>query len=71
MEFKGDEKLCVVEHLKEYLKRTQQLRGEHTQLFLSFIKPYHPVTKDGISRLVKLICFTTSWSRCHQIYSTQ
>jgi hypothetical protein len=55
MEFKGDEKLCVVEHLKEYLKRTQQLRGEHTKLFLSFIKPYHPVTKDSISRWVKSV----------------
>lgn len=55
MEFKDDGKLCVVEHLKEYLERTRQLRGEHTKLFLSFIKPYHPVTKDTVSRWVKLV----------------
>ncbi len=29
IEFKEDEKLCVVEHLKEYLERTQKLRGVH------------------------------------------
>ncbi len=55
IEFKEDGKLCVVEHLKEYLERTQKLRGVHTQLFLSFIRPYRPVTKDTISRWVKSV----------------
>ena len=40
-----DPKLCVFEHLKEYLYRTTQ-----TRLLLSYIKPHNPVTKDSVAR---------------------
>ena len=38
--FQEDKRLCVVEHLKEYLKRTESSRLEHSQLLLSFISRY-------------------------------
>ena len=49
VEFTEDRKLCIVTHLQEYLSRTRDLRGTHSQLFLSFVKPYTPVTKETIS----------------------
>lgn len=55
VEFTEDKKLCIVEHLQEYLSKTRNLRGGHTQLLLSYIKPYRPVTKDTISRWVKSV----------------
>lgn len=53
--FKDDKKLCVVEYLREYLKRTEQYRKEHSQLLLSYGKPFHPVSKETISRWVKQV----------------
>ena len=53
--FKDEKKLCVVEHLREYLHRTTSLRGKHSQLLLSFIKPFRPISKDTISRWVKVV----------------
>lgn len=50
-----DERLCVVTLLKEYLSRTASLRGKHSQLFISYVKPYSPVSRDTISRWVKTI----------------
>ena len=39
------------EHLKaEYLQRTKQLREEHSQLLISYVKPFKSVSKDTISR---------------------
>ena len=35
LEFVPDRKLCVVTHLREYLKRTKSLRGSNSQLLLS------------------------------------
>ena len=37
--FTEDKKLCVVEHLKEYLLRTKPLRNGQTQLMISYVKP--------------------------------
>ena len=34
-----DKTLCVVSHMKEYLRRTKPLRGDSTKLFISFMKP--------------------------------
>ncbi len=48
-----DEMLCVVKLLKEYLTRTASLRGK--QLFISYVKPFSPVSHDAISRWVKTI----------------
>ena len=50
LEFVPDRKLCVVTHLREYLKRTEVLRGNNSQLLLSYIKPFKPVTKATIAR---------------------
>lgn len=50
-----DERLCVVTLLKEYLGRTTSLRGKHSQLFISYVKPYSPVSRDTISRWEKTI----------------
>ena len=42
LSFQSDKKLCVVEHLKEYLQRTKQLREEHSQLLISFYTNVSP-----------------------------
>ena len=55
LSFQGDKKLCVVEHLKEYLQRTKQLREDHSQLLISYVKPFKLVSKDTISRWVKQV----------------
>ncbi len=55
VEFVPDRKLCVVTHLREYIKRTQDVRGRNTQLLLSYVKPFKPVTKATISRWVKMV----------------
>ena len=59
LEYQEDRKLCVFKHLKEYLKRTRQHRKEHSQLLLSYIKPFKPVSKDTIARWVKWILKST------------
>ncbi len=55
VEFVPDRKLCVVTHLREYIKRTQDVRGRNTRLLLSYVKPFKPVTKATISRWVKMV----------------
>jgi hypothetical protein len=50
--FPSDRKLCVVEHLRTYLRRTKEIRGVNTQLLLSFVKP---VSKDTIARWIKMV----------------
>ena len=52
----SDPTICVARILKLYIKRTSSLRRDHRQLFISFIKPYNPVSKETISRwLVKVM----------------
>lgn len=53
MAFPEDPRICIVQHLEEYLKRTVQLREKHTQLLISYVKPNRPVSKDTVSRWVK------------------
>lgn len=50
-----DRRLCVIFVLKEYLRRTLLLRKNYSCLFLSYIKPYKPVTKDTISRWLRAV----------------
>ena len=46
--------ICVVTTLKEYLVRTKSLRGSgQSQLLLSFVKPYKPVSRDTVTRWVR------------------
>ncbi|CAH3172443.1 unnamed protein product [Porites lobata] len=61
--YPNDKKLFVIEHLKEYLHRTEQLRKGHSKLLLSYVKPFKPVSKDTISRRIKqrfFICINHS-----------
>ncbi|MCG7878914.1 MAG: hypothetical protein N0C90_21660, partial [Candidatus Thiodiazotropha endolucinida] len=53
--FPPDRRLCVLFVLKEYLKRTEVLRRDNMCLFISFVKPYGPVSKDTISRWLRAV----------------
>ena len=50
-----DRRLCVNFVLKEYLKRTETLRGNSTELFISYMKPYKPVSRETISRWLRTV----------------
>ena len=45
--------LCVFTHLCECIKRTQPMRGEELQIFITSVKPHRPASRDTISRWVK------------------
>ena len=47
--------ICVVTTLKAYLDRTSALHGGAQQLFVSYSKPFKPVSRDTISRWVKIV----------------
>ena len=49
--------ICVVKALKEYLKRTDPIRLNETQLFLSFCKPHRAISRSTVSRWIKTILF--------------
>ena len=56
LEFKSypvDERLCVVTCLKQYVKLTEPLRAGHDPLWLSYSKPFKPVSRDTVSRWIK------------------
>ena len=53
LEFPEEPKLSVTLHLREYLERTNSYRGENSQLLLSYIKPFKPISKDTLSRWIK------------------
>ena len=53
--FPEDKELCVLQHLKEYIHRTDPLRKDHSQLLLSYVKPLRPVARDTVSRWVKQV----------------
>ena len=53
--FPTDSALCVVRTLEEYLKRTEEFRGEEKQLFISFQKPYKAISRDTLSRWISVI----------------
>ena len=48
-----DPTICPYTCLREYIHRTQKLRGTETMLFISYVKPYKPVSRDTISRWTK------------------
>jgi len=50
-----DKCICVVETLRLYLQKTHELRKDYKQLFISFHKPFKPVSKDTISRWIKTV----------------
>ena len=49
-EFKQDCRICPIKTLREYLKRTDTIRSDEQQLFISFVKPHKSVSRDTISR---------------------
>ena len=52
--FHGQENICALSVLKEYIKRTSSYRNEkNIFLFLTFKKPYHTATSQSISRWIK------------------
>ena len=51
--YKTDRKLCSVAHIKEYIKRTADLRGNQRRLFISHQKPHKEISGDTVSRLLK------------------
>ena len=51
----ADKNLCVVQHLDEYIRRTTSIRANNSQLLISFIKPYNPVSKDTVARWIKQV----------------
>jgi len=51
--YSPDQRLCPVLVVKQYLTRKKPLRGEITNLFISFVRPYRSVSKSTISRWVK------------------
>ena len=53
--FPEDKELCVLQHLREYIHRTDPLRKDHSQLLLSYVKPLRPVARDTVSRWVKQV----------------
>ena len=46
-----EEKLCVIQNLSTYLARTREHRTGN-ELFISYQKPFKPVSKDTITRWV-------------------
>jgi integrase len=52
--FAENRAICVVECLKTYLSRTEGLRKSE-KLLLSYIKPHNPISKDSVSRWVKVV----------------
>ena len=53
--FEEDNKLCIVTVLKEYVTCTKLTRGSSTQLFLSYCKPFKPVSTDTIAPWLKKV----------------
>ena len=56
-EYSDNPALCPCHTLKCYIEQTSVLRGEVTQLFLSFNKPHLPVSCDTISRWLRLVLY--------------
>ena len=51
--FPQNNKLCVVSVLKEYVRRTKDVRGSETKLLLSHQKPHKHVSKDTLARWLR------------------
>ena len=51
--FSEDKSICPVTCLEQYINKTRNHRGAYTKLFLSYIKPFKPVSMDTLSRWIK------------------
>ena len=61
--FKDNISLCVIQTLKEYLRRTKEKR-QSDKLFLSYQKPYAPISKDTLARWVRDILSKAGVDTC-------
>ena len=50
-----DKKLCLVDTVQAYLRRTEQIRGGEEQLFISHTWPFKKVSRDTLSRYLKQV----------------
>ena len=61
-------RLCVVRCLKAYLIKTQLVRG-HSQLLLSYVRPFRPISRDTLARwtlgVMQMAGIDTSKYRSH------
>lgn len=55
LSFPEDKELCVVQHLRECIHRIDPLHKDHSQLLLSYVKPFKQVARDTVSKWVKLV----------------
>lgn len=53
--YPADPGICVVTTLKMYLARTRCKRGDYKQLFISYLKPFKPVSRRTIRRWIKAV----------------
>ena len=49
-----NKKLCIVTHLKEYLKRTKSMR-KGKELFISYMEPHNHISRDTLSTWIKMV----------------
>ena len=49
-----DRRVCIVNYLRAYVKRTESIRGPERRLFISYTKPYGKVSSQTISRWIKV-----------------
>ena len=52
--YKADSRICVIRYLREYLRRTKDIRGQERFLLICYRKPYHRASSQTISRWIKL-----------------
>ena len=68
--FSENTKLCPIHSLTMYIDRTKVLRGDNTQLFISFTKPHNPVTSSPIAQYRYQHVQGTLHKRCQHIGSS-
>jgi hypothetical protein len=66
-----DKRLCVVFYIKEYLNRTKFVRGQSTQLLISYKKPHLGVSKDTIARWIRTIMYRAGINTVYTAHSTR
>jgi len=68
-----DRRICVYTVYKEYMLRTKLFRGTHGKLLLSYVKPHEPVSRDSVSRWIKIVMaragIDTSIYKSHSVRS--
>lgn len=51
--FLSDKRLCILHYLRQYIRKTQELRGQERGLFITHKRPYHKATRQTISRWIR------------------